>query len=53
MNDKLTATQIIKLYDELLAEVYYGFNMKCIMSDLPAEELDVIRRFVIKCRGSR
>ncbi len=39
--------------EDLGLESYYNLNMKLVLMDLPAEELEVIKRFISQCKEGR
>ena len=46
-----------KIFDELSAEIYYGFNMRLILNELivngNGSEIKVIENFIKQCKAGR
>lgn len=50
------AKQAIKLYSQLTTEMFYGFNMKHVLTELFTSEpgtASIIKDFVDRCRDQR
>ncbi len=41
------------IFEELAREVYYGFNMKYVITELTDDDKTVLLKFATKCRKSR
>ena len=55
MDNKLTKKIVHNgiLFDDLSMEVYYGFNMRCVMRDCNDSFLEKLRSFVDQCKMER
>ena len=45
--------RVSELHFALLEEMYYSFNLKCVLLSLPEEDLKVLENFVSKVNSER
>lgn len=49
----MEAKDVNKIFDDLCTEIYYGFNMRLVLMNMPEDEVKVIQKFINACEKGR